>query len=44
MCWGLCPKAHGGDLLNQMCFGATELQTEGSLTDIPRYEFNTVNL
>lgn len=45
VCWGLCPKAHRGDLLNQMlCFGATVLQTEGRLTDISGYEFNTVNL
>lgn len=33
------------DLLNQMlCFGATVLQTEGSLTDISGYEFNRINL
>lgn len=30
-CWRLCPKAHGGNFLNQMlCCGATVLQTKGS--------------
>lgn len=30
-CWGLCPKAHGGNFLNQMlCCGATVLQIKGS--------------